>query len=112
LQKTIERERITGIRLIGLDLDQWHPVPESYGLALMTYFWDERVFRRARDALRPGGHLILRTFVVPGNLLGPRHHYVELNSPLITEVTKGWPLWWWEVDQVAGIVTMAVQKPL
>jgi SAM-dependent methyltransferase len=111
LQNHVLREHIVGIEPLQIDLDQWHPETSRYDLTLMAYFWDEEVCARALNALKPGGHLILRTFVLLNNLLGPKSHYVNLHSQLVTQLQSRWRIWLWDIEESTGIITVAAQKP-
>ena len=110
LQDIIDRENMPAIQPLRVDLDQWRPEENRYDLALMAYFWDEQVCARAQSALKPGGHLILRTFMLSDNLLGPQSHYVNLHSRLITHLKTAWKIWCWDTEQSSGIITIAAQK--
>ncbi len=111
LHNVIERENIPGIEPLQVDLDQWHPEENYYDLALMAYFWDEQVCARAQRALKPGGHMVLRTFMLLNNLTESKSHYVDLHSQLVTTLKAEWKIWIWDIEQSTGIITLAAKKP-
>jgi tellurite methyltransferase len=48
--------------MIQADLDSWRPLPCRYDLVTCFYFLDRTLMPALRDAVRPGGLLILETF--------------------------------------------------
>ena len=50
-----------------VDLDDHELPPQTYDLLLDTHFLDRRLFKPMAQALKPGGMLLVRTFLQPPN---------------------------------------------
>ena len=60
LAPKVDPERV---RLIEADLDSYTPEKERYDLIVMTNFLDRALIERAKEALRPGGIMIVETYM-------------------------------------------------
>lgn len=91
------------------DLDDWNPGPVRYHLGLMTFFWNQDVLRKLRQAVVPGGHVVVATLLRPLTLAGPPTHYLE--PGLLGGLFEDWHVWWNQEDPRTGIASIAAQKP-
>jgi SAM-dependent methyltransferase len=65
-----------------LDLDNFRLPANTYDLILQTYFLDRRLFPQIQHSLKPGGYLLMETFLTTMNPAENPHHHLEPNELL------------------------------
>jgi len=67
LATELERVRETRVVPRRVDLDEVQLPPDTYDLILDAHYLDRRLFEQLQRALRPGGLLLVHTFLQPPN---------------------------------------------
>ncbi|MBW7882170.1 MAG: class I SAM-dependent methyltransferase [Caldilineaceae bacterium] len=82
-------------QLLQADLDDWRPEPAAYDLITSFYFLNRRLWPALREAVRPGGLLVIETYNCHALSMRPQANPAYLLQPgeLANEISR----WGWHI---------------